>query len=88
MNVIKENNMKSYEKRKTKIAIRMAIIYTIIYLGFIVLNVFKPLWMSRRAIFGLNLAVSYGIGLIILAIIFAVIYNQICKIPKSKTGDR
>lgn len=79
---------KDYEKRKLKIGIRMTILYSIAYLGFMILSVFIPEAMRSRALFGLNLASSYGLGLIILAIIFAVIYNQLCKIPIKETkGD-
>lgn len=71
----------TYEKRKSRIGIRMTILYSLAYAGFMILSVFRPLWMESRAVFGLNLAVAYGLALILLAIFFAVLYNQLCKKP-------
>ena len=73
-----------YEKRKSIIGIRMTVLYSLIYGGFIFLSVFRPSWMGERALFALNLAVTYGLGLILVAIIFALIYNHLCRISSSK----
>ncbi|MFP4396077.1 MAG: DUF485 domain-containing protein [Anaerolineales bacterium] len=71
----------AFEQRKTRIGIRMAILYSLVYAGFVALSVFQPTWMGVRAVLGLNLAVTYGMGLIIIAVIFAVIYNHLCRVP-------
>lgn len=63
---------------KKRIGIRMFIAYATIYAGFVVINALIPTLMGRRIVFGLNLAVTYGFGLIVLAIIAGVIYNWIC----------
>lgn len=63
---------------KKKIGIRMFIAYGIVYAGFVLINTFVPKLMGKPIAFGLNLAVSYGFGLIILAIISGMIYNSIC----------
>ena len=63
---------------KSKLGILMFIIYAVIYAGFVVVNVAKPVLMENYIIFGLNLAVVYGFGLIIFALILAVIYNHLC----------
>jgi hypothetical protein len=34
--------------------------------------------MEKTVIFGLNLATAYGFGLIIFALILALIYNRLC----------
>jgi uncharacterized membrane protein (DUF485 family) len=34
--------------------------------------------MEKTVIFGLNLAVTYGFGLIIFALVLALIYNAMC----------
>ncbi len=74
---------------KTKIGIRMVIIYGITYFGFIIINTISPKTMETTVIFGLNLAVSYGFGLIIFAIILGLIYNRMClkKETKMDRGD-
>ncbi len=73
----------AFERRKSGIGIRMTLIYSVIYAGFVVLSVFRPSWMGGRALLGLNLAIAYGLGLILVAIIFALVYNQLCRVPSS-----
>jgi uncharacterized membrane protein (DUF485 family) len=63
---------------KSRLGVLMFIIYAIIYGGFVAVNVAKPTLMEKKIIFGLNLAVVYGFGLIIFALILAVIYNHLC----------
>jgi uncharacterized membrane protein (DUF485 family) len=64
---------------KTKIGIRMVIIYGITYFGFIIINTISPKTMEKTVVFGLNLAVTYGFGLIIFAVILGLIYNRMCS---------
>jgi uncharacterized membrane protein (DUF485 family) len=73
----------AFERRKTKVGIRMTMLYSLVYGGFVALSVFQPTLMGARAVLGLNLAVAYGLGLIIIAFIFALIYNRLCRIPAS-----
>ena len=63
---------------KSKIGIRMVIIYGIIYFGFILINTLSPQLMETKIIFGVNLAVVYGFSLILLAIILGLFYNDFC----------
>lgn len=71
----------AFERRKSRIGIRMTLLYSLIYAGFVILSVFQPAIMGVRAVFGLNLAVAYGLALIIIAFIFALIYNYLCRVP-------
>ncbi len=64
---------------KTSLGVKMFIAYALIYAGFIFINLFSPLSMEKEIMMGLNLAVVYGFGLIIIALILAVIYNQACN---------
>ncbi|EKD83191.1 MAG: hypothetical protein ACD_39C00830G0004 [uncultured bacterium] len=64
---------------KTALGVKMFIGYAIFYAGFIGINLISPLSMEKEVFMGLNLAVTYGFGLIIIALILAVIYNQICN---------
>ena len=70
----------AFERRKILIGIRMTILYSLVYGGFVALSVFQPTWMGARAVLGLNLAVAYGVGLILIAIVFALIYNHLCRV--------
>ena len=64
---------------KRKMGVYMFIAYAIIYAGFVVINIWKPLLMEKIIFSGLNLAVIYGFGLIIIALILALIYNHLCQ---------
>jgi len=64
-------------KAKSKLGVKMFIFYAIVYAGFILINVISPKLMSVN-IGGLNLAIVYGFGLIILALVLAFIYNYCC----------
>lgn len=68
---------------KTKLGTRMFFVYAMIYAGFVLINIIKPVLMEKEIVFGLNLAVVYGFGLIILSLILALIYNAFC-IKKEK----
>jgi uncharacterized membrane protein (DUF485 family) len=63
---------------KSQIGARMFIFYALIYAGFVALNIIAPLQAERPVFLGLNLAVVYGIGLIVFALILAMIYNSLC----------
>ncbi len=63
---------------KTRIGIWMFLLYAIIYVGFVLINTFYPHLMGSD-IGGLNLAIVYGFGLIIFALMLAFVYNAICS---------
>ena len=63
---------------KTRLGVQMFFIYALVYAGFVLINIIKPVLMEATIIFGLNLAVVYGFGLIILSLIMALIYNYLC----------
>ena len=77
---------------KTRLGVYLFILYTIIYVGFVLINLVKPLMMESIIIFGLNLAVVYGFSLIIIALIMALIYNSMCaakeKALNLEEGDK
>ena len=64
---------------KTRLGLIMFAFYALIYAVFVVLNVVDPLLMEKASgVLGLNLAVAFGFGLIVLALVMAVIYNHMC----------
>ena len=65
-------------KRKTRLGIWMFILYTLVYAAFVAIGVANYEAMSIKVIGDLNLAVTYGFGLIALAIIMGLIYNWRC----------
>lgn len=77
-------------KYKQKTGLRLFFVYSAIYLVFVLLNTAFPGMMESVVFLGLNLAVVYGIGLIIVAIFLGLIYNILCtKVEKRlDTGGR
>ncbi len=70
-----KDNASSY---KTRLGVWMFLAYTIVYGGFVFINAVKPSLM-QVIVMGQTLAVIYGLGLLALALILAVIYNQLCN---------
>ena len=71
---------------KTKLGVKMFIFYTIFYVGFVAINAIKPSLM-QKIVFGQTLAVTYGFGLLIFALVLAVIYNQLCNNAEARLND-
>lgn len=72
---------------KVRIGIYMILLYALVYFIFIVINITNPLLMERIIFSGLNLAVVYGIGLIIFALILALIYNSMCSKKEAELNN-
>lgn len=64
-------------KKKARLGIVMVTIYTMVYGSFVAINVTNPKLM-KIDIGSLNLAIVYGFGLIVLALVQAAIYNHYC----------
>jgi uncharacterized membrane protein (DUF485 family) len=63
---------------RTRIGVRLFLVYAVVYGTFVGINLVNPILMERIVLFGMNLAVTYGIGLILLAILLALVYNNMC----------
>ena len=63
---------------KTRLGVRMFLFYAVIFTAFVGINVASPVLMELEVFMGLNLAVVYGFGLIIVALVMALIYNAKC----------
>jgi uncharacterized membrane protein (DUF485 family) len=60
--------------------------YVIVYALFVYLSAFRADLMAWQPMGGVNLAVWYGLGLIVFAIVLAVIYMFICKSGSDEAG--
>ncbi|OGV31036.1 MAG: hypothetical protein A2020_00170 [Lentisphaerae bacterium GWF2_45_14] len=69
---------------KSKIGVILFFVYLIIYSGFVAISVFSLKTMGNIVFAGVNLAIVYGFGLILLAIIMGLIYNAICTAYEDK----
>jgi uncharacterized membrane protein (DUF485 family) len=50
----------------------------VLYGGFVLLNTFDPGAMEATPVAGINLAILYGFGLIIVALALALLYGLLC----------
>jgi len=65
--------------KKAKLGVILFIIYTIIYAGLVIIGLSVPEILGAKVLFGQNLAIVYGFGLILLAIIMGFFYNYFCS---------
>lgn len=64
---------------KMRLGIRMFILYTLFYAGFVAINLIIPNAMAIIVFAGLNLATVYGFALIVVALLEALIYDFFCR---------
>ncbi len=69
---------------KTRLGVCMFFLYAVVYAGFVWINVATPKAMESIVFSGLNLAVVYGIGLIVYALLLALIYERLCSLHEQK----
>lgn len=72
---------------KSKVGLSLLFVYCLIYIGFVAINTMAPAIMETQVFAGLNLAVVYGFGLIILAIVMGLVYNLICTNLEDKLNS-
>jgi TRAP-type C4-dicarboxylate transport system permease small subunit len=73
---------------KMRLGVKMFTIYAIAYVGFVAINIVKPLLMEKIIVLGLNLATVYGFGLIFFALFLALIYNAMCTKKEAVMKDQ
>jgi uncharacterized membrane protein (DUF485 family) len=68
---------------KTRLGVKMFVIYTIVYFTFVTINATNPKAMET-VVMGQTAAVIWGFGLIGLALVQAIIYNHFCTKAESE----
>ncbi len=64
---------------KARLGLWLFLAYSVVYAGFVAINTLRPRVLESPGLFGANLAVSYGFGLIVLAIVMGLVYNAVCS---------
>jgi uncharacterized membrane protein (DUF485 family) len=83
----------------SRIGLTLFAVYLVFYGGFVLLAAFAPAVMERRPLAGVNLAVWYGLALIVVAFALALVYGWVRRagrvvnsgtLPRdaSRTGER
>lgn len=65
--------------RNARQGMRLFLIYLVFYAGFVGLNAFAPRQMESTPLFGVNLAILYGCGLIVAAMVLSLVYCWQCR---------
>ncbi len=65
-------------KRKSRLGVKLFFIYLAVYACFVAIGVTDNTIMGKIVFGKTNLAVVYGLGLIIFAIILGILYNWRC----------
>jgi uncharacterized membrane protein (DUF485 family) len=63
---------------KAKLGIKLFWLYCAVYAGFVALAVFATETLKTPVLAGVNLAIIYGMALIVFALILGLIYNHVC----------
>lgn len=61
----------------SRLGLTLFFIYLAFYLAFVLISAFASHWLEFILPGGLNLAVVYGFGLILLALVLAIIYGRV-----------
>lgn len=65
--------------RNTRPGLVLFAVYLVFYGGFVLLAAFSPDTLAMLPWAGVNLAIWYGFGLILAALLLALVYGWICR---------
>jgi uncharacterized membrane protein (DUF485 family) len=65
--------------QRTKLGLALFAVYLALYGGFMLINAFAPQQMEATPLFGINLAILYGVALILSAFALALLYGWLCR---------
>lgn len=63
----------------SRLGLVLFFVYLALYAGFIAVTTFRPNLLAKTPFAGVNLAILYGFGLILAALILAAVYMALCK---------
>lgn len=78
----------SASSKKSKLGVKFFFIYLIVYAGFVTIGVVNYELLAVEVFRGINLAIFYGMGLIILAICMGILYNFLCSKYERAAGEQ
>jgi uncharacterized membrane protein (DUF485 family) len=67
------------QRHNAVVGMGLFVVYLAAYVGFVYLATFSPGAMSQTPLWGLNLAILYGMGLIAGALVVALVYTLLCR---------
>jgi len=76
--------MQSYNAR---VGLILFVVYLVLYGAFVFLNAFAAQTMEATPFFGVNVAILFGVGLIIAAFVMALLYGWLCRTDQPTAGQ-
>jgi uncharacterized membrane protein (DUF485 family) len=73
--------------RNARIGLVLFTVYVVLYGGFVLLNAYAPETMEWTPVAGINLAIIYGFGLIVAALVLALLYGWLCRERGNDVAD-
>ena len=70
------------ERYNARVGLVLFAVYLAAYTAYVLINTFRPAVMDQVPFLGINLAVSSGLGLIVGALVLALLYAVLCRTPK------
>lgn len=77
-NVLLKPEADHASEKKASLGIKFFFIYLLFYAGFVAIGVLNYELLAAEVFQGINLAVFYGIGLIVFAVLLGILYNFLC----------
>ena len=75
----KKLEIENASKKKAALGVKFFFIYLFFYTGFVIIGVVNYELLAFEVSGGLNLALVYGIGLIVFAVFLGILYNFYCS---------
>jgi uncharacterized membrane protein (DUF485 family) len=69
----------------SRIGLSLFAVYLVFYSGFVLLAAFSPQSMEITPLAGVNLAIWYGFGLIVVALVLALVYGWASRARNQRT---
>ena len=70
------------ERHAARLGVVLFCVYLAFYLAYVIINAFWPRVMDMVPFSGINLAVWSGLGLIVGALVLALLYAWLCRKPR------
>jgi uncharacterized membrane protein (DUF485 family) len=74
-------------KQVNRLGLSLFAVYLLLYGGFVLLAAFSPQSMEATPLAGVNLAIWYGFGLIVAALVLALIYGWASR-PNDRNSEK
>lgn len=75
------------QARNARLGLRLFAVYGLIYGCYVVAGAFLP-GVMKVGLAGVNVAVVWGFGLIVLAFVMAIVYGRLCDRPLAATEEK